>query len=181
MDFELNKTQKDIQKAVRDFTKGEFDKDLALELEKSTNFPRKIWKKACDLGLLGVHFPEEYSGQGWAPGRHPGHRGTVPRRFHHRQCRGPFRLRLRNHPALRHREQKKQIPAQVAEGEMLSAGAFTEPDHGSDITRMNTTAVKDGDEWVINGQDLHHQRRHGRFLLRPVPDRCGHPPQPTAA
>jgi alkylation response protein AidB-like acyl-CoA dehydrogenase len=39
----------------------------------------------------------------------------------------------------------------VAEGEMLSAGAFTEPDHGSDITFMNTTAVKDGDEWVING------------------------------
>jgi alkylation response protein AidB-like acyl-CoA dehydrogenase len=34
---------------------------------------------------------------------------------------------------------------------MLSAGAFTEPDHGSDITFMNTTAVKDGDEWVING------------------------------
>jgi alkylation response protein AidB-like acyl-CoA dehydrogenase len=34
---------------------------------------------------------------------------------------------------------------------MLSAGAFTEPDHGSDITFMNTTAVKDGDEWVVNG------------------------------
>jgi hypothetical protein len=64
MEFELNKTQKDIQKAVRDFVKGEFDKDLAFELEKKHEFPRKIWKKACDLGLLGVHFPEKYSGQG---------------------------------------------------------------------------------------------------------------------
>jgi alkylation response protein AidB-like acyl-CoA dehydrogenase len=48
-------------------------------------------------------------------------------------------------------EQKKKYLPAVAEGEMLSAGAFTEPDHGSDITYMNTTAVKDGDEWVVNG------------------------------
>ena len=43
---------------------------------------------------------------------------------------------------------KKYLPA-VAEGEMLSVGAFTEPDHGSDITYMNTAAVKDGDGWVV--------------------------------
>ena len=64
MDFELNKTQKDIQKAVRDFTRGEFDKDKAMELERKHEFPRDIWEKACDLGLIGVHFPEQYSGQG---------------------------------------------------------------------------------------------------------------------
>ena len=64
MEFELSKTQKDIQKAVRDFTKGEFDKELALELDKKHEFPRKIWQKAGDIGLIGVHFPEEYSGQG---------------------------------------------------------------------------------------------------------------------
>jgi len=45
---------------------------------------------------------------------------------------------------------KKYLPA-VAEGRMLSAGAFTEPGHGSDITFMDTTAVRDGDDWVING------------------------------
>ena len=45
---------------------------------------------------------------------------------------------------------QKFLPA-VAEGEMLSAGAFTEPDHGSDITSLDTTAVREGDEWVING------------------------------
>jgi alkylation response protein AidB-like acyl-CoA dehydrogenase len=46
---------------------------------------------------------------------------------------------------------KKLYLPKVAEGRMLSAGAFTEPDHGSDITFMNTTASKEGNEWVING------------------------------
>ena len=64
MEFELNRTQKEIQKAVRDFTKGEFDKELALELDRKHEFPKKIWQKAGDLGLIGVHYPEEYSGQG---------------------------------------------------------------------------------------------------------------------
>jgi alkylation response protein AidB-like acyl-CoA dehydrogenase len=48
-------------------------------------------------------------------------------------------------------ELKEKFLPPVAEAQMLSAGAFTEPDHGSDITQMNTTAVKDGDQWVING------------------------------
>ena len=64
MEFELTKEQQDIQKAVRDFAKGEFDKDLAMELEQKHEFPKKIWKKAGNLGLIGIHFPEEYSGQG---------------------------------------------------------------------------------------------------------------------
>ncbi len=52
------------------------------------------------------------------------------------------------------KEQKKAWLPRVAEGEVLSCGAFTEPDHGSDITSMNTMAVKDGDEWVINGSKM---------------------------
>jgi alkylation response protein AidB-like acyl-CoA dehydrogenase len=152
MEFELNKTQKDIQKAVRDFVKGEFNKDLAFELEKKHEFPRKIWKKACDLGLLGVHFPEKYSGQGL---------GSLEDILVIEElCRGdstigsavalaPFASELIMHYGSD--EQKETYLPAVAEGEMLSAGAFTEPDHGSDITFMNTTAVKDGDEWVVNG------------------------------
>ena len=56
MDFELSKTQKDIQKAVRDFCKGEFDKDLALELEQKHEFPRKIWQKAGEIGSSSSFF-----------------------------------------------------------------------------------------------------------------------------
>ena len=59
MDFELTKSQKEIQKAAREFAKGEFDKELALELDRKHEFPTKIWKKAGKIGLIGVHFPEQ--------------------------------------------------------------------------------------------------------------------------
>ena len=51
-------------------------------------------------------------------------------------------------------ELKAEWLPKIAEGEILSCGAFTEPDHGSDITSVETTAVKDGDEWVINGSKI---------------------------
>ena len=47
MDFELTKEQKDIQKAAREFAKGEFDKEVALELDEKHEYPRSIWKKAA--------------------------------------------------------------------------------------------------------------------------------------
>lgn len=152
MEFELSKTQKDIQKAVRDFTKGEFDKELALELDKKHEFPKKIWQKAGDIGLIGVHFPEKYSGQGM---------GSLEDILVIEElCRkdstigsavalSSFASELILHYGSE--EQKERWLPQVAEAQTLSAGAFTEPDHGSDITSMNTTAVKEGDEWVING------------------------------
>ena len=87
MDFELTKSQKEIQKAARDFAKGEFDKDLALELDKKHEFPEKIWKKAADLGFIGIHFPEQYSGQGLGViGEHFSCRRVLQQGFHHRQC-----------------------------------------------------------------------------------------------
>ncbi len=64
MDFELSKEQKDIQKAVRDFVKGEFKKELIQELLDKHEYPVKIWKKAAELGFIGIHYPEEYAGQG---------------------------------------------------------------------------------------------------------------------
>jgi alkylation response protein AidB-like acyl-CoA dehydrogenase len=152
MDFELDKTQKDIQKAVRDFCKGEFDKELALELEETHQFPTQIWRKAGDIGLIGVHFPEQYSGQGL---------GCLEDILVIEElCRqdsgigsavalSAFASELILHYGSD--AQKETYLPQVAEARMMSAGAFTEPDHGSDITRMNTTAVRDGNEWVING------------------------------
>ncbi len=63
MDFHLTTEQKDIQKAARDFAKGEFDPDAALDYDKRQQFPTTIWKKACELGFIGVCFPEEHGGQ----------------------------------------------------------------------------------------------------------------------
>ncbi|MBW2678324.1 MAG: acyl-CoA dehydrogenase family protein [Deltaproteobacteria bacterium] len=152
MEFELDRTQKEIQKAVRDFAKGEFDKELALELDRKHEFPKKIWQKAGNLGLIGVHYPEEYSGQGL---------GSIEDIIVIEElCRGDstigsavalasFASELVLHYGSD--ELKQKYLPQVAEGKMLSAGAFTEPNHGSDITAMDTTAVKDGDEWVVNG------------------------------
>jgi alkylation response protein AidB-like acyl-CoA dehydrogenase len=152
MDFQLTKTQKEIQKAVRDFCKGEFDKDLALELDQKHEFPTKIWQKAGEIGLIGVHYPEKYSGQGL---------GCMECILVVEElCRNDssigaavalcgFASELLMHYGSE--ELKERFLPEVAEGRMLSAGAFTEPDHGSDITFLNTTAVRDGDAWVING------------------------------
>jgi alkylation response protein AidB-like acyl-CoA dehydrogenase len=60
--FELTKSQKQIQKAANGFANGEFDRDLAYEFEKSGTFPEAIWKQSADLGFVGIHFPEKYSG-----------------------------------------------------------------------------------------------------------------------
>ena len=152
MDFELTKSQKEIQKAAMEFAKGEFDKELALELDRTHEFPTKIWKKAADLGFIGVHYPEKYSGQDLGVleniiiadafcAQDSSIGSAVVLSSFASEC----VLRFGSDEL-----KEKFLPA-VAEGKMLSAGAFTEPGHGSDIPSLDTTAVRDGDEWVING------------------------------
>jgi len=155
MDFELSKEQKGIQKAVREFVKGEFKSDIIAELDEKHEYPVDIWKKAADLGFIGIHFPEECSGQGL---------GVLENVIVSEElCRGDSSVGacillagFASEIIMRcgNDAQKKEYLTKVAEGEYLSCGAFTEPDHGSDITRMNTTAVKDGDDWIINGSKI---------------------------
>ena len=152
MDFELTKSQKEIQKAARDFAKGEFDKEIALELDRTHEFPKKIWKKAAELGFIGIHFSEEYSGQGLGVLENI----IIADEFCARDSSIGSAVILSGFASecvLRFGSDalKEKFLPPVAEGKMLSAGAFTEPDHGSDITRMDTTAEKDGNEWIING------------------------------
>jgi len=155
MEFSLTKEQIQIQKSVREFVKGEFKKEIIEELEEKHEYPVDIWKKAAELGFIGIHFPEEYSGMGT---------GVMENILVAEElCRGDssvgacliladFASEIVLH--FGSEEQKKTWLPKVAEGEVLSCGAFTEPNHGSDITRMDTTAVKDGDEWVINGSKI---------------------------
>ena len=155
MDFELSKSQKEIQKAVRDFVKGEFKKDVIDQLVENHEYPTAIWKKAAELGFIGIHFPEEYSGEVL---------GVIENILVAEElCRGDssvgacliladFASEIVLH--FGSDEMKAKWLPKVAEGEVLSCGAFTEPDHGSDITRMDTIAVRDGDEWVINGSKI---------------------------
>ena len=64
MDFNLTAEQADIQKAANEFARGEFDPDLALQYDRDQEFPTRIWKKASQLGFLGVHYPVDFGGQG---------------------------------------------------------------------------------------------------------------------
>ncbi len=152
MDFQLSKEQEAIRSAARDFAKGEFDREVALEHERGHTFPREIWKKACELGFIGIHFPEAYGGQDY---------GILENALVVEElCRQDSGLGIAISLAdfaseiiLRFgtEEQKTKYLIPLTEGKAISCGGFTEPDHGSDITAMNTTAVTDGDEWVVNG------------------------------
>ena len=152
MDFKLSKEQEEITKAAQEFAKGEFDKDIALEHERNHSFPRSIWKKACDLGFLGIHFPEKYGGQDYGILENT----LVVEAFCRQDSSLGIAVSLADFASeiiLRFgtEEQKEKYLIPVTQGEALSSGGFTEPDHGSDITLMSTTAVKEGDEFVING------------------------------
>jgi len=152
MDFELNTEQNSIQKAAREFAAGEFDKEVALELERTHTFPSKIWKKACELGFMGIHFPEKYGGQEYGIFENV----LVVEEFCRQDSGIGVAISLADFASeviLRfgNDKQKKEYLIPITEGKAISSGGFTEPDHGSDITLMNTAAVKQGDEYVING------------------------------
>src|SRR4030042_4672625 len=138
MDFELTKSQKEIRKAAYEVAKGEFDKELALELDKKHEFPEKIWKKAAELGFIGIHFPEAYSGQGLGILENI----LVAEEFCRRDSGIGSAVILANFASeciLRFGSdvQKEKYLPSVAEGKALSGGAFTEPGHGSDLTFMD--------------------------------------------
>ena len=64
MDFSLSAKQKNLQWAAGEFARGEFQPDLAMKLDQAGDFPESVWKKACGLGLIGVHYPREFGGSG---------------------------------------------------------------------------------------------------------------------
>ncbi len=150
--FELTKPQKEIRKAAKDFAKGEFDKELACELEKRCEFPKKIWKKAADLGFIGIHFPEKYSG---------GQMGMLESVLITEEfCRSDSSIGCAITQAsfasecilkFGSEDLKNEFLPKVAEGKIISGAALTETKRGSDYKNINTTAVKSEGEWVING------------------------------
>jgi alkylation response protein AidB-like acyl-CoA dehydrogenase len=152
MDFELSEEQKEIKRAAYEFAKGEFDKDLAIELAKNHAFPEQIHKKDCQLGFIGIHYPEAYGGQGY------GILGNslVMEEFCRQDSSIGIALNICNFASeiiLRfgNEGQKKKYLIPLTKGETISAGAFIEPDHGSDITQMFTTGTLDNGEFIING------------------------------
>ncbi|MGQ9743635.1 MAG: acyl-CoA dehydrogenase family protein [Candidatus Bathycorpusculaceae bacterium] len=153
MEFKLNEEQQEIKRAVREFCEKEFTPELALEYDQKEDFPMALYKKAAQLGFTGMRIPTEYGGQGY---------GLLEDcMVVEEMCRVDpglgVAVSLGNlmvpDVLLKHgnEEQKEKYIPPLARGEKIAAAAFTEPEHGSDITRMDTTAVKKGNEWVING------------------------------
>jgi len=154
MDFTLNKEQQDIVKAARKFARGEFP-DRALEFDREEKFDLEIWKKACDLGFVGVFIEEKYDGAGYGFFEHclineefwavePGMAAQVLSTTF-----GAELIQLYGT-----QEQKEILLPKLVAGEAMMGTAITEPDAGCDVTGAVTTAVKDESEWVINGTKM---------------------------
>jgi len=152
MDFELTDRQKKIQEKARDFALREFSMEKALGFDESYTYPYEIWKKACQSGFIGIHFPRAYGGQGYGITENI----LIVEEFCRRDSGIGIALSLADFSSeviLRFgtTEQKQKYLIPVAQGDFISAGAYTEPDHGSDITLLFTTAVKQGNFFIING------------------------------
>ncbi len=151
--FELNRTQREIQKAAGDFANGEFDKDLAYKLEKNLSFPEKIWKKSADLGFLGIHFPENCSGGGLGLVEQV----LIAEEWCKKDSTMGCALTLAGYGAecLLHfgsDAQKKAWLPPIAEGKALSSLAFNEDGKGFNLSSMEATARQKEDQWIINGK-----------------------------
>ncbi len=155
MHFELTDEQKDIQKAAREFAQNEFTNERGRLYDEKEEFPFDLWKKACELGFIGVHFPEEYGGAGMGILENT----LIVEEF----CRADTTIGsaiiladFSSEVIMRFgsEEQKEEVLPKVASGKAITAGCYTEPEAGSDLTAIKTKAEKDGDEWVINGNKI---------------------------
>ena len=154
MNFELSKEHKDIQKAAREFALGEF-RDVAREYDLNETFPAEIVKKARELDLIGLFIPEAYGGPGFGYFE----QALVLEEFWkvdpgiaQELCSlsfGAEELLL-----FGTEEQKKKWLPPLFSGDAIMGFAITEPDAGSDTASAVTTAVSEGDEYVLNGSKV---------------------------
>jgi acyl-CoA dehydrogenase len=153
MDFELDGTQKDIQKAAREFVEKDFT-DVAIEYDQKEEYPKELWKKACELGFVGVFIKEEYGGAGMGFTE----AALIMEEFWRVDpgC-GNILLAAFGAEVIQQfgtKEQKEKYLHRIPSGKAIMGAAITEPDAGSDILLASTTAVKDGDEYIINGNKI---------------------------
>ncbi len=148
----MNENQKMIAQMVRDFAEKEIRPNL-VQWDADEHFPVDTMKKMGELGLLGIYIPEEYGGSGF------GYFEYVTALIELGKVCGGVGLSVAAHNSLctghiyyhgTEAQKKKYLP-KLASGEFIGAWGLTEPNTGSDAMRMKTTAVKEGNEWVING------------------------------
>ncbi len=153
MDFQLLEEHKMLRQMVRDFAEKEIA-PRAEEIDATDKFPADIFRRMGELGLLGLPFSEEYGGSG------ADYVSMVIALEEIARVSGSVAIILDAHTSLccepiylfGTEEQKQKYLVPLAQGEKIGAFGLTEPQAGSDAGGTRTRAVKDGNEWVINGQ-----------------------------
>ena len=152
MNLELTEEQKLLQKTVREFAESEV-KPLAKEIDETGRFPRDTFKKAAELGLTGIAFPEAEGGAGFD---HIAYSIVIEEIS---RCCASTGVILSVQNSLYcdpiHRfgtdEQKKKFLLPFARGEKIGCYALTEPQAGSNAAALQTKAIKKGGKYVVNG------------------------------
>ena len=152
MDFNYNENQKLISEMIRSFSAKEIVPNIK-EWDDNQIFPVHVFKKLGELGLMGVLVPQEFGGSGF------GYAEYVTAIEELAKVDPSVGLSLAAHNSLctghimqfGNEEQKKKYLPKLASAEYLGAWGLTEHNTGSDSGGMSTTAVKDGDDWVLNG------------------------------
>ncbi len=152
MNFELTENQLMIADMVRDFGEKHIKPDM-MKWDESQEFPIHVFKKLGELGLMGVLVPTEYGGSGFGYGEY------VTAITEMSAVDGSIGLSMAAHNSLctghilQHatEAQKRKWLPKLATAEWIGAWGLTEPNTGSDAGNMKTIAVREGNEWVING------------------------------
>jgi alkylation response protein AidB-like acyl-CoA dehydrogenase len=152
MDFSYSETQKMIAETIRDFGAQHIKPDM-MKWDESQEFPIHVFKALGELGLMGVLVPEEFGGSGLGYDEYV----TVVDEISQIDSSIGLSVAAHNSLCIGHilqfgtDEQKKKWLPKLATAEHIGAWGLTEHNTGSDAGGMNTTAVKDGDLWVLNG------------------------------
>lgn len=152
MDFKVSEITEQVQQTAREFARQHI-KPHVMDWDEKQEFPVEVFREMGKLGLMGVLVPEEYGGAGLGYVEYK----TVIEEIS-KVC-GSIGLSLAAHNSLcsghilafGNEEQKKKYLSKLATAEWLGAWGLTEANTGSDAGNMKCTAVKDGNEWVING------------------------------
>lgn len=152
MNFEYAELTQQVAQTARDFARQHILPKV-MEWDESQHFPRQLFHEMGQLGLMGVLVPEEYGGAGL------GYLEYVAIISEIGSVCGSIGLSLAAHNSLctghilsfGNESQKRKYLPKLATAEFLGAWGLTEANTGSDAGNMRTTAIKDGNEWILNG------------------------------
>ena len=152
MNFDYNETQLMIAQSIKDFAEKNI-RPYIMEWDEAQIFPIPLFKQLGEMGFMGVLVPEEYGGSGLGYHEYI----TVIEEISKVDPSIGLSVAAHNSLCTNHiltfgnEEQKKKWLPKLATAEHIGAWGLTEHNTGSDAGGMNTTAVKDGDHWVVNG------------------------------